>query len=444
MKSALVIGLGSSGEAAARLLLRQGAKVTLMDDGNAEPLRRRAETMRQAGVFVLTGAGEVPQGDFEVCVLSPGVPFAAPCVVECRRRGIPVLAELELGWRCLSSRMLAVTGSNGKSTLAKFCRDTLRQGGYTAEAGANYGVPLSAMALLDPAPDWVVAEVSSFQLETVERFAPDVAILLNINPNHLDRHATMEEYREMKSRLFRRQGPGCLAVLPDGDVQDIRDVVPDSCAVRTFGVTAGADYRYESGWIKSSRLPDPVSIQGSIFDNEVMGGTAAACVAAMEGCVLDPANVSKAAAAFERLPHRMQTVAVIRGISFVNDSKATNLAAMSAGIRMVSGPVRLIAGGLLKESDLDSVKKILVKQVRAVYVIGKYASQIADAWRDVVPCVICTGLKEAVGCAWREASAGETILLSPGCASFDQFRSFEDRGEQFAARVLEIKQGEVK
>lgn len=235
-----------------------------------------------------------------------------------------------------------------------------------------------------------------------------------------------------------------MAVLPDRGVADVRSAVPDACTVRTFGLDESADYRYAPGWISSRRLPDPVSLRGTLFDNEIMGGTAAACTAAMEGCGVDPASVSRAAEAFERLPHRMQTVARIRGVRFVNDSKATNLAAMSAGIRMAEGPVRLIAGGLLKETDLDSVKKILVKRVCAVYVIGKYSGEMAAAWQDAVPCVICSDLKDAVARAWREAKAGDTVLLSPGCASFDQFRSFEDRGEQFAGMVLDIKQGEEK
>lgn len=441
-KAALVLGLGLSGESAARLLMRGGTLVTLADAGDSEALRARAAALGAEGASVRLGRSDFPEGAFDLCVLSPGIPSDSPWAQECRRRGIPVLPELELGWRHLASRVLAVTGSNGKSTLVKLCCEALRRGGLKAETGANYGTPLSALAMLDPAPDWVVAEVSSFQLETTDRFAPDVGILLNLNPNHLDRHGTMDVYTRMKARLFRRMKADTLAVIPEDAPEPVRAAVPAGCRRRTFGLGPAADCRYASGRIEGGRVP--VEIGRTAFDNEVMGVTAAACVAAVEGCGVDPRAVGEAARAFERLPHRMQTVAVINGVSFVNDSKATNLAAMSAGLRMAGTNVRLIAGGLLKERDLDSVKKILVKQVRSVYVIGKYSQEMASAWQGAVPCAICRDLKDAVCRAWKEAKAGETILLSPGCASFDQFRSFEDRGEQFVRIVSEITKEIVK
>ena len=444
VKTALVLGLGASGEAAARLLRRQGAQVTLVDKGNTADIEQRALALRGEGVEVLTQSTELPGGEFELGVLSPGIDSNGPWVMECRRRGIPVISELELGWRHLPGRVLAVTGSNGKSTLVKLCRDALRAAGLKAEAGANFGTPLSTLALLDPAPDWIVAEVSSFQLETVDLFSPDVAILLNINPNHLDRHGTLEEYRAMKLRLFRRMGDGQTAVVPlEGLDDEVRAAIPAVCRRSTFGLALSADVRYANGVIEGGSLAEPVTISGTAFDNEVMGLTAAACVAAIQGCGVDPQCVAAAARHFERLPHRMQTVAVIRDVTFINDSKATNLAAMAAALRMGVGPVRLIAGGLLKEKDLGGVKKILVKRVSGVYVIGKFSREMALAWQDAVPCAICTGLKDAVDRAWRDAKAGETILLSPGCASFDQFKSFEDRGEQFIGMVSEINKGEL-
>ncbi len=444
VETALVLGLGSSGEAAARLLRRQGVRVCLVDKGNTADIEQRALVLRREGVEVFTQAVELPGGTFDLGVLSPGIDSNGPWVMECRRRGIPVISELELGWRHLSSRVLAVTGSNGKSTLVKLCRDALRVAGFTAEAGANFGTPLSALALSDPAPDWIVAEVSSFQLETVDCFSPDVAILLNINPNHLDRHGTLEEYRAMKLRLFRRMAEGQTAVVPlEGLDHEMRAAIPSNCRRSTFGLAVSADVRYVNGAVEGVGLEGPVTVLGTAFDNGVMGLTAAACVAAMQGCGVDPRCVAVAARHFERLPHRMQTVAVIRGVTFINDSKATNLAAMAAALQMGVGPVRLIAGGLLKEKDLAGVKKILVKRVSAVYVIGKYSREMALAWQDAVPCVVCAGLKDAVDCAWRDAKDGETILLSPGCASFDQFKSFEDRGEQFIGMVSEINKGEL-
>lgn len=437
---ALVMGLGSSGEAAAKLLLRQGARVTVIDAQSGSFLETRAAILRSAGASVLTGAAGIPDDAFDLAVLSPGIPVSAPWVMALRARGVPVISELELGWQACCSRVLAVTGSNGKSTLVKFCRDSLVGSGLTAEAGGNFGRPLSALALLDPAPDWIVAEVSSFQLEAVDRFAPDVGILLNLNPNHLDRHGTMDVYTAMKARLFARQRGGQAAVLPWDAPESVRAAVPSAAKRVTFGVEDGCAYRYGQGAVTGGSVR--VSLVGTIFENTVMGVTAAACVAAMDNGGVPLGGVSAAARAFERLPHRMQTVGVVGGVTFIDDSKATNLAALSAGIQMAGAPVRLIAGGLLKETDLDSVKKILVNQVRGVYIIGKYSRLMASAWKDCVPCAECGGLREAVNRAWSEARAGEVVLLSPGCASFDQFKGFEDRGEQFSSFVRDIQKGE--
>lgn len=443
IKAMIVLGLGASGEAAAKLLLRQGFKVTVADAASGAALEAKALLLREAGCTVCTGSRELPPGDFQLVVVSPGIPIDDAWIVTLKSRGIPVISELELGWRFRRSRILAVTGSNGKSTLVKLCREAIEQDGFTAVAGGNYGVPLSAIACSEPAPDWVVVEVSSFQLEAVDQFAPDAGILLNLNPNHLDRHGTLEVYTQMKARLFARMTGGQAAVIPEAAPSAVREAIPAGGRVATFGLSPAASFRYEQGFITGPGFDCPVSVEGTIFDNEVMGVTAAACVAALVGAGLSPDGVGSAARGFERLPHRMQTVTSIRGVAFINDSKATNLAALAAGLGMAKGPVRLIAGGLLKERDLDSVKKILAKRVRGVYIIGKYSQVMANAWTDAVPCMICADLKEAVRRAWKDAEAGEFVLLSPGCASFDQFKSFEDRGEQFSEIVREIEKGEV-
>ncbi len=442
-KEALILGLGSSGEAAARLLLSRGTRVTVVDAGASPALEVRAEALRAEGAKVWTGSRVFPPGEFDLCVISPGIPLTDDGVVTARQRGVPILSELELGWRHRASRMLAVTGSNGKSTLVKLCREALEKAGLHAVAGGNYGIPVSDLVRQSPAPDWIVAEVSSFQLETVDRFAPDVGILLNLNPNHLDRHGTMEAYQAAKARLFHGMGVGHTAVLPLGAPVAVHAAVPGDCTCRTFALNPEADYRYADGQIVSRWQAASVRVAGTPFDNEIMGVTAAACAAAMEGCGVGTRCVGEAAAGFERLPHRMQTVATIRGVTFVNDSKATNLAAMEAGIRMAPGGVRLIAGGLLKEKDLESVKKVLVNKVRRVYLIGKYSQAMASAWQDAVSCLRCADLKEAVREAWKEAESNEIVLLSPGCASFDQFKSFEDRGEQFLNLVRQIERGEL-
>jgi len=442
IRSALILGLGASGEAAARLLLDRGLRVTVLDAGSGAVLDMRAASLSNGGARVRLGPGVLPAEAFDLCIVSPGLRMDDPWVLAARAAGMTVWGELELGWRLCRSRVLAVTGSNGKSTLVKLCRDALRAAGQTAEIAGNYGPPLCAVVRADPS-DWLVVEVSSFQLETVEAFCPEVGILLNFNPNHLDRHGSLAEYGRLKARLFARMGQEQTAILPDDAPAWLCEAVPAACRRRTFGIQSGAEAVYAQGAV-SIRGRGLFSLTDTVFGNDVMGLTAAACMAAFDALGLDPACVSEAARNFERLPHRMEPVATVEGVEFVDDSKATNLAALAAALTMVQGPVRLIAGGLLKEHDLSPIKKRLVNRVRGVYIIGKFALEMASAWQDVVPCCICGDLSEAVHRAWKEASTGEVVLLSPGCASFDQFRSFEDRGDQFKAIVRGLKSSRIE
>jgi UDP-N-acetylmuramoylalanine--D-glutamate ligase len=294
-----------------------------------------------------------------------------------------------------------------------------------------------------------VAEVSSFQLETVDRFCPRIAVLMNIYPNHLDRHASFQEYLRAKARLFAHMGPRDTAVVYAPDAGRVRRMVSRITGVRragyrtvTFGVEAGVDYRYEKGGVRYDAGRQWVSVEGSRFDNPVLGLTAAAAAAVMDACHVPMGGLPEVMRSFVPLPHRMTEVATLRGVRFVNDSKATTLTAMAAGVGMTDGPVRLIAGGLLKEHQLASVNNVLARNVRGAYLIGKAAEKMNRAWGAVVPCTVSGTLEAAVKDAWREAQAGETVLLSPACASFDQFRNFEDRGEQFCRQVLALKDRE--
>lgn len=414
----------------------------MLDTAEGATQLTRAAALRTAGAGVRLGAGALPGDRLDLCVVSPGVRADDAWVMEARRRGLRVWGELELGWRACRSRMLAVTGSNGKSTLVKLCHDALALAGFRTEIAGNYGPPLCAAARLADAPDWLVVEVSSFQLETVEAFCPDAGILLNLNPNHLDRHGTLEAYGLLKARLFGAMGAAETAVVPFDAPAVIRDALPIVCRKRTFGAGGGADAAYAAyadGLVRVRGAGD-YSVTGTPFGNAVMGITAAAAMAAIHSCEIDPACVEKAARVFQRLPHRMEPVATRRGVQFIDDSKATNLAAVEAGLTMAGGPVRLIAGGLLKEHDLSATKKRLVNRVRGVYIIGKSTQQMVSAWQDTVPCFICRDLNEAVHRAWEDAQTGEVVMLSPGCASFDQFLSYEDRGEQFKAIVRGLKE----
>jgi len=326
----------------------------------------------------------------------------------------------------------------------KLCGDSLRRAGRRVALGGNYGPPLCDVVRSGAVLDWVVVEVSSFQLEKATEFRPRVGVLLNVHPNHLDRHHGMDEYVSVKARLFARMGAGDLAVVFDQNVAEVRQAAGQGRSEPwlnrwvTFGLSSAAEYHYYESRVHfqgPSMAPGCVAFEGTRFADDVMGITAAAAVAAIAGCGVDPRVVAQAAMEFDPLPHRMQEVARIRGVRFIDDSKATTLSALEAGVRMAGGKVRLIAGGLLKESELGFIKQTLEKKVRAVYLIGKSTGVLAEAWGDAVTCCRCGTLDQAVRKAWKDAAAGDTVLLSPGCASFDQFTGYEERGNQFAGIV---------
>lgn len=439
-RKALVLGLGASGIAAAELLRREGSEVTIVDKAAGGTLLPAAETLRKKGIDVRLGVGGIPDGAFEVCITSPGIASDSPWIRTVESRGVEVLSELELGATRCRCPMAAITGSNGKSTLVKLCGESLAAAGARVEMAGNYGTPLSEFALRSAALDWVVVEVSSFQLEKVKTFKPKVGVLLNVNPNHLNRHGDFATYREIKSRLFARMEAHDTGAVQDSDIETLRGLVGDRVHWVSFGRSDRADYRYGNGAVRYPRdtRQTTVSVAGTVFDNDVMGITAAAAVAVTEACGVGGHCVGQAAKAFHALPHRMNTVATIGGVKFIDDSKATNLAAMTAALEMCKEPVRLIAGGQLKESDLAPVGQVLARKVKGLYLIGDAAAAMLQAWSRFIPCHPCGELSKALSKAWDDAKPGEVILLSPACASFDQFGSFEERGNRFAELVRNI------
>ena len=433
----VILGAGASGVAAAQLLRQHGMAVTVLDEAPAEKLASAAAELAALGAELRAGARELPEGAFDLCVVSPGIAFAHPWLQACRTRKIRAIAEMELGFAHWPGRVLAITGSKGKSSLVKLCTDTLNCAGISAAPAGNYGTPLSRLAATHAKLAWAVVEVSSFQLELVETFRPAIAVLLNLQADHLDRHASLAEYRALKLRLFARQKSGDVALLPEG--LDDGGAVPAGVTRQIFGAGAGCDWRYFSHTVFGGQADTQdmrkINVAGSYFDNAVLGLAAAAGAGALAAGGLADAAITRGFAGFEPLPHRMQLVAEHAGVRYIDDSKATSLSAAAAAIGMVSGPVRLIAGGRLKEHDLDSMKELLTSRVRKVYVIGECAGRMLSAWSGAVPCKDCGTLDAAVTEAAREARAGETVLLSPGCASFDQFTGYRERGERFTRLV---------
>ena len=440
--NALVLGMGVSGEYAARLLLRLGARVCVADQGGADRHAGLADRLRSAGAEVSFASG-LPAGGFDLCVASPAFAPDHPWLVECSRRGVPVISELELGCRHWDGRILAVTGSKGKSSLVKLCADTLNAAGRSASPAGNYGIPLCQLVLEQPELSWAVVEVSSFQMEHTESISPDVAVLLNLQADHLDRHSGMDEYRALKLKLFRAMRPGAVALLPAGfGLED--GIVPSGVLLERFGAAAGADWRYDSSRHAVVGGAAEVSVAGSWFDNEILGLAAAAGAGALSAAGLESRQIAAGLENFEPLPHRMQLVGADKnGVSYVDDSKATSLAAMAAALKMAKKPVRLIAGGLLKENDLESVKEMLARTTKKVYLIGKCADQMFSAWADALQCELCGTLDCAVGRVAQEADPGDTVLLSPGTASFDQFTGYRERGARFTDLARKVAGLEV-
>lgn len=425
--TALILGYGRSGRAAERLLRGEGCEtVALMGDTADDAALSRLLLERP----------------FDVCIVSPGFALSHPWICLIGEAGIPLLSELELGWSRHSGRTVAVTGSNGKSTAVKWIAEMLQLAEFDAVIGGNYGIPACEAVLEHPDAEWLVLEVSSFQLETVQAFRAEVAVLLNLLPNHLDRHETMEVYRRTKARIFGASPSSedtCLVPVELADTLR-REVAGDRRWI-TFGGSPRADYTFENGLVFHASEP-VLDLRGTLFDSPVLGrctGTAAAAAAACVGIPFKAAET--AARQFVPLPHRLQHVGDINGVAYVNDSKATNLAAMAAALQSFNGGVHLIAGGLLKETDCTFIKEILAERVRSIYLTGQASRAMYQAWNEVCPCVECGTLKAAFNLARNAAGPGETILLSPGCASFDQFSGFEERGSCFMELFHETVQG---
>jgi len=419
---ALVLGAGCSGLAAAKLLQAEGTEILILEEKTCDFPSFTSQLLNFSP---------------EIAIISPGFSVKHSWIKEIVARELPFLSELELGWSRCHCPVIAVTGSNGKSTVVKWIAEALARSGQTAIPCGNYGFPVSAAVMQPEIPDWLVIEVSSFQLETIVHFKPDIGLLLNILPNHLDRHGDMATYRGLKWRLFERSVG--TAIVPFNSRIHEALAASDSSGVeppahlKTFGLEDGADYRFVDGHVGE------VDLTGTYFDNEVLGVAGAAVVAVCEASGLSIDTVESSASAFKSLPHRMETVAKINGVTFIDDSKATNLVGMCAALRISPGRIHLIAGGRAKETDLSFAKDLLAQQVSRLYLIGEASEAMQAAWGNEVPCLPCGTMKEAVSLAWDHTVPGDTVLLSPACASFDQFKNFNERGEVFVREVLHLK-----
>jgi UDP-N-acetylmuramoylalanine--D-glutamate ligase len=399
-RRALVVGLARSGQAAALALARQGAQVVAVD----RETELDAGRLESAGVEVHLGNEEGALLDeVDVVVKSPGVPGENPLVAGARKRGLPVWSEVELGFRLLRPRpFIGVTGTKGKTTTAELLGEIFRAAGRPVAVGGNVGRPLTS---LDPPPDaWIVSELSSFQLEDVHELELEVAVLLNLEPDHLDRHGTFERYRDAKLRIFERAR---------------HKIVP-----RGLGLD-GTEFAADD------ELPAEPWIPGA----HNRGNAAAAAAAARTAGIGDEA-IAEGLRTFAGVPHRLELVRERDGVRWINDSIATNTFAVRHGVEAYDAPVRLILGGRAKGEDFRPFASALPAHVRAIYLVGEAAQELAEALDAAGRAYEQAGtIAGAVEAAARDAQAGDVVLLSPACASYDQFRDFEERGEEFRRLV---------
>ena len=444
----LVVGLARSGCAAARLLAARGEAVTGVDSGNPP----EAAGLRGSGVEVVLDTDGLAQLDgIRTVVKSPGVPRGAPVIAAALRRGIDLVGELELAWRAMPNRFLAVTGTNGKTTTAELLGHVYRTAAEPVAVAGNVGTPLASLAAeLDPAAT-VVCEASSFQLEDTLAFAPECAVFLNLAPDHLDRHRDLESYRAAKLRIFANQGNDDVAIY-NADDPALAEVDLGGCARRvSFCVGAAPDCEVSlaEGTIFYDGEPLlAVDELGLFGEHNVANAMAAAAAALSMG--LDRDAVREGLRSFAGVPHRLEPVGELEGVRFVNDSKATNVASAAVGLRAfvdaddpAAGPaVHAILGGSEKGEDFGGLLQPVREACRAVYLVGAASERLAEALAPALGPNLelhrCKDLEDAVRRAATAALPGEVVLLSPACASFDAFENFERRGDRFREIVGEL------
>ncbi len=442
-KKVLVVGLGKSGLAAALFLRRRRAQVTVSDVRSAEALATDIPALLEEGIMVETGGhGLLTFRRQDLIVVSPGVPLTTPEIAQVKSFGLPVIGELELAARFIKGKMLAVTGSNGKTTTTTLLGEILKAAGLETLVGGNIGVPV--VSLVDASTDatWSVLEVSSFQLESTEQFHPAIAVILNITPDHLDRHGSFENYALAKERIFAAQDRNDYLVLNADNARAAEAAARSHARVHWFS----EEHPVERGaWLEGGHVVfresgdaavEPViplrriPLKGT---HNVENVLAAVCAARLAGA--DAGAIRSAIENFRAVEHRLEYVATVNGVEYYNDSKATNVDATAKAVAAFPSGIHLILGGKDKGSDYTTLTPLLQERVRAVYTIGSAAAKIESQLRGVVSLHTCETLPNAVNAAAMAARPGDVVLLAPACSSFDQFDSYEHRGRIFKELV---------
>jgi UDP-N-acetylmuramoylalanine--D-glutamate ligase len=441
-KRVTVAGAARSGIAAAELLARRGARVTLSD---SRPEAAEAEPLRQLGVALELG-GHLSEtfADADLIVMSPGVPPEQPVIANARKAGVPIIGELELASRWLRGRIVAITGTKGKSTTTELTGRILEASGFKVSVGGNIGAPLSAQVDESSADMMHVVEASSFQLEQIETFHPWIAVMLNFSPDHLDRHPSVEAYGAAKARVFENQNADDWKVINADDPAVLALARNGRARTRLFSMKTALEEgtRIDGDWIvdrtaeDSRRLVplDAIHLLGPHLVNDVM---AAVSVGSIAGAA--PAAMTAAVDSFHGLEHAMELVADVSGVRFVNDSKATNVDAALHSIESFESGLVPIVGGRFKGGDLRLLRDPLRARAKAVVAIGEARPLVRDALAGVVDVHEAETFREAVETAFGLAKPDGIVLLAPACASFDMFRDYADRGRRFKEEVRKLR-----
>jgi UDP-N-acetylmuramoylalanine--D-glutamate ligase len=439
-KRVLVVGLGKSGVASALFLKDLGAKVTVSDTKTEEELAQEIPTLLDCGIVVETGRhGERTFREEDLIVVSPGVPVDVPRLKQARELGIPVIGEIELASRFLKGKIIGITGSNGKTTTTALAGQVVSSAGRRVQVGGNIGTPAISMVSTAAEDTYNVLEISSFQLETVQNFRPYIAVVLNVTPDHLDRHCTFEGYTAAKTRIFENQTSSDYAVLNAEDPTCVQMAKATKAQVRWFSrlrAVEGAFVRAERIYWRDAqgeREIMPVSAIPLKGAHNVENVLAAVAVGVITNC--EPALIQRAVRDFKAVEHRLEYVATVNGVEYYNDSKATNVDATIKALESFPGNIHIILGGKHKGSPYTVLNHLLRQRAKRVYTIGAAAEIIENDIRGTVDIVHAITLENAVRRAYENAAAGDVVLLAPACSSYDQFQNYEQRGRAFKDAV---------
>jgi UDP-N-acetylmuramoylalanine--D-glutamate ligase len=432
-----VLGAGLSGMAAALLLKEEGATVTVLDSAEENKLLKSTiDTLRGQNIRVVSGqAADNDSAKYDFVVLSPGIDPASALAQNFSSRKIDIIGELELGWRSAETPVIAITGTNGKTTTTEMLAQMLNDCGQKTIACGNIGKPLSEVAREKIKYDVLTVEVSSFQLETIRTFRPSIALWLNFAPDHLDRYRSVAEYRAAKLRMFDYQTADDIAI-----VNAVESLPPLKARKITFSAYSNrADFRLSEGTIVFENKPllrlNQTKLRGAHNIENLM-----ATLAAGHARGLPFEKMVPSVSAYEPKPHRCEFIRQIAGVDYINDSKATNLDAVEKALLAQTKPVVLIAGGKDKGFNFEPLRDLVKEKVRSTILIGEMAERIARDWKDIVKSERAASLADAVARAHDTAKSGEVVLFSPGTSSFDMFKSYADRGDQFRALVQALPQ----